>query len=143
MQETLLRTLRAHRAAIRDRWEALLRIEKVNTPLANPDTLVYLFDKTLDDIFAELRHPHPIDESKPETCGCGKNPLVNYFVAGEQAILEALILAQAEMVQLDPTQRDADFAQLKSVVHAIAQRDLGQLDAVCQQQQIPSAGSDI
>lgn len=108
-----------------------MRVEKVNTPLANPDTLVYLFDRTLDDIFSALRHPRPIGTVSPDVHGSAKNPLVNYFVAGEQAVLEALVLAQAEMPALDPKQRDADFAQLKEVVHAIAERDIGTLDQVC------------
>lgn len=142
MQDTLLRTLRAHRPAIRARWEALLRIERVNTPLANPDMLVYLFDRTLDQVFAELRHPHP-----PVRMGVGpesseKNPLVNYFVAGEQAILEALILAQAEMPVLEPARRDADFAQLKEAVHHIARSEIGTFEQVCQHRP-PYAGAGI
>jgi hypothetical protein len=142
MQDSLLRTLRAHRPAIRARWEALLRIEKINTPLANPDTLIYLFDRTLDQVFAELRHPHPPGRGEMETPGSEKNPLVNYFVAGEQAILEALVLAQAELPTLEPRQRDADFSQLKRAVHGIAQREIGTLESVCQHRP-PYAGAGI
>ena len=130
MQEFLLRTLRTHRSAIRTRWEALLRIEKVNTPLGNPDALVYLFDRTLDDIFAALRHAHPVKSSAGAVHGSVKNPLMNYFVAGEQALLEALVLAQAESRALDPAQRDADVAQLKEVMHTIAQREIDTLDSL-------------
>lgn len=142
MQEFLLRTLRAHRSAIRTRWEALLRIEKVTTPLGNPDALVYLFDRTLDDIFAALRHAPAGKMVSAAVHGSVKNPLMNYFVAGEQALLEALVLAQAESRTLDPVQRDADFAQLKEVVHSIAQREIDTLESL-HLRHPPYAGSGI
>lgn len=130
MQEVYLRALMAGRAQIRARWESLLRIEKVNTPLANPDTLVYLFDQTIDEVFAALRH-HPAPRATPPPAGaCDKNPLFAYFVAGEQAVLEALVLVQAGARNLDPKERDADVAHLKQVMHKIARRDIGSLEGV-------------
>ena len=59
MHEKTIRALQARRAQIRTRWEALLRIEKVTTPLANPDTLVFALDQSLDDIFTALLQPPP------------------------------------------------------------------------------------
>lgn len=142
MQESLLRTLRANRAIIRSRWEALLRIEKVNTPLANPDALVYLFDQTLDEVFKELRKHRVPKHVEDGPCHCGQNPLVKYFVAGEQALLESLVLAQVELPALNPVQRDADFAQLKEVIHTIACREISALDQVCQHPPV-DAGAGI
>ncbi len=132
MQESLLRRMRAQRTQIRSRWEALLRVEKLKTPLANPDTLVYLFDQTLDEIFAALRHPPSPIPAIPLARGCEKNPLVTYFAAGEQALLEALVHAQAEVKGLTPEHRDADFAELKQVMHTLAQKEISTLDEVCQ-----------
>jgi len=130
MQEAFIRALRSRRAQIRARWETFLRIEKVNTPLANPDTLVYLFDQTLDEVFAAL-HDTPVPRHPAPPAGpCEKNPLCAYFVAGEQALLEALILAQAGTHNLDPKERDADVAHLKHVMHRIARRDIGSLEGV-------------
>lgn len=130
MQEANLRELLAGRAQIRARWESLLRIEKVNTPLANPDTLVFLFDQTLDEVFAALRH-HPAPRATPPPAGVGENnPLLAYFVAAEQALLESLIFAQAGARNLDPKERDADVAHLKQVMHRIARRDIGSLEGV-------------
>ncbi len=132
MQEAFIRALSAHRAQIRARWETFLRIEKVNTPLANPDTLVFLFDQTLNEVFAALReHPAPRHPAPPAVA-CEKNPLFAYFVAGEQALLEALILAQAGSRNLDPKERDADVAHLRHVMHKIARRDIGSLEGVLQ-----------
>lgn len=132
MQESLLRRMRAQRTQIRSRWEALLRVEKLKTPLANPDTLVYLFDQTLDEIFAALRHPPAATPAIPLARGCEKNPLVTYFAAGEQALLEALVHAQAEVKGLTPEHRDNDFAELKQVMHTLAQKEISTLDEVCQ-----------
>ncbi len=133
MDEKFIQTLRSQRVQIRARWEALLRIEKVNTPLANPDMLVYLFNQTLDEVFANLGHPHARHSSQPIECASGKNPLLAYFRACEQALLEALILAQAESRSLDPHERDADVLELKQVLHSIARRELANLDGVFQQ----------
>lgn len=139
MQDDLVRALRARRADIHARWEALLRIEKVNTPLANPDALVFMIDWTLDECFATLRPlhsrrrsgriPEPIQKAD---CPCGKNPLLAYFAAGEQAIEEALILEQASATSLDPIQRDEAFMELKFTVREIARREIEAFCSVCQ-----------
>lgn len=139
MQDELVRALRGRRAEIHARWEALLRIEKVNTPLANPDALVFMIDWTLDECFASLRPPgsryrngraEPA-AAKPD-CPCGRNPLLAYFAAGEQAIEEALILEQARASCLDPVQRDEAFTELKLTVRDIARREIEAFCSVCQ-----------
>ena len=140
MQDELVRALRARRAEIHARWEALLRIEKVNTPLANPDALVFMIDWTLDECFATLRPPHirkrngriPDAEVAKPDCPCGRNPLLAYFAAGEQAIEEALILEQASASTLDPGQRDEAFLELKFTVRDIARREIEAFCSVCQ-----------
>lgn len=141
MQEAFIRTLRARRGQIRARWEAFLRVERVNTPLANPDTLVYLFDQTLDEIFNALGDPPPLRQIAPPASDCEKNPLFAYFVAGEQALLEALVLAQAGARDLDPKERDADVAHLRQVMHKIARRDIGSLEGVLHSRKSSAAHS--
>ena len=143
MQESLVRVLRARRPEIRARWEALLRIERVNTPLANPDALVFMLDWTLDEVFTMLANPHARrrltrgtdpTSAKPH-CPCGRNPLLIYFAAGEQALDEALVLAQAEMPTLDPVERDNAFAGLTVAVREISRREIESFCAVCQHRQ--------
>ena len=143
MQDELVRALRARRAEIHARWEALLRIEKVNTPLANPDALVFMIDWTLDECFANLRPSPPRRKnggvpSKPD-CPCGRNPLLAYFSAGEQAMEEALILEQARAPAIDPVQRDDAFAELKLTVREIARREIEAFCSVCQFRNLPRA----
>ena len=100
--------------------------------MANPDTLVYMFDQTLDDIFEMLHEPPPLGPAPASLKHVsGKNPLIAYFVACEQALLEVLILAQVGTPALDPAERAADLAELKRVVRTISHRDIGTLEGVC------------
>lgn len=147
MQESLVRVLCARRREIRVRWEALLRIERVNTPLANPSALVLMLDWTLDEIFAAVRRPHSRRRAaralhagaERDLCPCGRNPLLAYFEAGKQALVESLVLAQAEHPGLDPVERDAEMAELKFCLHEITQREIEAFCAVCQFRHAPAA----
>lgn len=140
MQELLMHSLRGQLPQIRQRWEALLHVEPVNTPLAYPDAVVHLLDWTLDEIFSALsslssrrrvarKTSHPGEH--PE-CPCGRNPLLAYFAAGEQAMREALVLAQAALPVLDPVERDASLHELDHVFHQIAHREIESFCGVCQ-----------
>jgi hypothetical protein len=140
MQETILGALRAQRPQIRSRWAALLRVEPVGTPLGHPDALVHLIDWTLDEVFTGLTNSlanH--DRSRPRTpaehpvqCACGRNPLLTYFAAGEQATREGLVLAQASSPALNPVERDAALADLNFVLQQIARREIDAFCGVCQ-----------
>lgn len=141
MQESLVSALRAQRPKIRASWEALLRGEPVATPLGHPDALVHLLDWTLDEIFAALANPlarhrasgarSPGDDHRP-SCICGRNPLLAYFGAGEQAMREALVLAQAGTPNLDPLERDASFCELNLILQQISRREIEAFCGVCQ-----------
>lgn len=140
MQETLVQSLRTRQPQIRARWEALLRAEPVNTPLAYPDSLVHLIDWTLDEIFRGLvilstrrrSGKKPAGPDYRPDCPCGRNPLLTYFSAGEQAVREALVLAQAAATPLDPIERDASLEELNLVFQHIARREIEAFCGVCQ-----------
>jgi hypothetical protein len=140
MQESLLNSLCAQRSAIHARWDVLLRTERVTSPLAYPDALVHLIEWALDQIFAGLRDPatrRKADHAggraaaRPE-CPCGRNPLLAFFLAGEQALLEALVLEQAAHLPIDPNERDTALNQLYYVIRAIARREVDAFCSVCQ-----------
>ena len=133
MQGKIIKALQGRRAQIRARWEALLRIEKVTTPLANPDTLVFGLDHSLDEIFAALRQPPPLKPETAPTKADDPSPWRAYFRAGEQALLESLVLLQAEMDSLDPAARDTSFGNLKTVINNLTQREIGAWAGICQQ----------
>jgi hypothetical protein len=147
MQESLLNSLCAQRSAIHARWDTLLRTERVTTPLAYPDALVHLIEWALDQIFTSLRDP--VIQKKAEhaggraaarpECPCGRNPLLAFFLAGEQALLEALVLEQASHQPIDPSERDTGLNQLYYVIRAMARREVDAFCSVCQYRQGRSA----
>jgi hypothetical protein len=137
--DDIFRALRERRQDVRSRWEALLRIEPVNTPLANPDTLVYLLDSTLDELFTALDAPwteeNGTDGEKrtrvENECPCGRNPYIAYFLAGTQALLETLVLCQVESANRDPGYRDAAAARVHGVIDRLARREVKGLCSLC------------
>jgi hypothetical protein len=143
MQPSLLGALRAQQPQIRDRWTALLHVEPVSTPLANPDALVHLIDWSLQEIFGVLATTpfssgpeRSRSESNP-LCPCGRNPLLAYYSAGEQAMREALILAQAASPHLDPVERDAALVELNTRLREISRREIESFCGVCQHRDEP------
>ena len=99
MKNAFLRALRARRSAIKRRWRATLQNAPTRTPLANPDLLAYMMDETLDELFVTAEHPkssppnhdHIAVSVLTEVCsGCGLNPYIGYFLAGEAALVEAI-----------------------------------------------------
>jgi len=140
MHAELVAALRARRPQTRSLWEAVLRTERANTPLANPDALVHLFDWTLDEIFHALQAPPmrrklaraPTCPDYRADCPCGRNPLLAYFAAGEQAMQEALVLAQVATPGLDAHERDTSLVELNLVLAHIAQREIRSFCSVCQ-----------
>lgn len=139
MHESFLRALLTQRAALRQRWEALLRAERVTSPLANPDALVYLMDWTLDRLFDELRTYNARRRGRNHRdappCPCGRNPLLTYFSTAEQAIVETLFLAEGELALLDTMERGASLDELKIAFHHVSRREIQSFCAVCQLQQ--------
>ena len=140
MEYKILNALTSRRTETRARWETLLRIEGVNTPLANPDALVHLFDWTLDEVFLRFSGiesadsalwPTQLIRGDPFACECGRNPFVAYFKAAKQALMEALVLEQSKMPRLDPIDRDLAAAELRQVIETIGQSEVEAFCALC------------
>lgn len=138
MDKFLLQALRSRRASIRREWTTLLRAEPVTTPLGHPDTLAHLIDRTLDELYDRLgrrkAHPpgpigHSYDAVRRE-CPCGRNPLLAYFLAGERALLEALVQAQTDKPE-PAARRQEDVVELGASLRSLAQRDVAAFCSVC------------
>ena len=146
VQDALMTALSARRPQVHARWEDLLRAEKVTTPLANPDALVHLIDWTLDEVFRTLqglptrRRPLRVLNRNDIDCPCGRNPLLIYFAAGEQALQESLVLSQSENLHLDPTERDSALHELNLALRHIARREIGAFCSLCQLRDHACAG---
>jgi hypothetical protein len=149
MQESLINAIRFRRTQIHARWADLLRADRANTPLGNPDALVHLLDWTLDEIFGALSKPgtrrrhsrHAAATADTPHCPCGRNPLLRYFTVGEQALQEALILAQASLTSLDPLERDASMQELILVLRHIARHEIEAFCGVCVHREGPGCDS--
>lgn len=132
MLTELLRTLRTRQPEIRARWEMLLRGERVNTALAHPDTLVFMIDSTVEELLHAIERRRPLrHRAQRPACPCGRNPLLAYFQAGEQALLEEMILAQVAMSGLHPRDREAAVTQLRDTVRDFADTEIEAFCGLC------------
>ena len=131
--------LRARRPWIKDAWERRLRRESVTSPLANPDTLVMMMERTLDELYeaidkSVLANP----ECKPKVskerigCLCGLNPLLAYFrtLAATLCALGSTDGRQFTCVDAAATARCVDHTI--DTLREIARRDIASFCAVCQ-----------
>jgi hypothetical protein len=151
MQERLIRALSGRSRDIHRRWEELLRLELPATPLADPDALVHLIDWTLDRVLNELRSRRAYRASEPNCrvaalracCSCGHNPFIKHFLAGEQALLEALVLVQSEEPSQDPVHRDTAVAELYLTINEIARGEVESLCSMCRNRPRPRTGASF
>lgn len=137
MQGLLLAEFQGRRFAIQARWDALLRVEPVTSPLANPESLVHLIDSTIEDVWRALHAGASASGASsasppPPKCLCGRNPFLAFFAAGRQAMREGLILSQATLAPLDPPQRDRSLAELEAVLDKVSRREIETFCGVCQ-----------
>lgn len=134
MEESLVQPLQARRAEIRSRWSDLLHVERALSPLAHPDTLAFLLDETLENIFTGLSSA--VGQKNPAPawprCACGLNPYLRFYVAGELALLEALVIIQAEIHMRDANARDRAVLELYAVVRRFACNDVELFCSLCQ-----------
>jgi hypothetical protein len=121
--------------AIKKEWSALLHGEPMLTPLGRPDTLVYLMDATLSQLFAgfriepEARWLHtctPIITPVHRYCACGLNPLLKYFTTGELALRAAAAPLLGDEIE-----------DLLLLFRSLAQQEIEALCKVCQHKGIP------
>ena len=113
-----------------------MRIERVSGPLANPDALVHLISPTLAQLFKILgvpwRNPPTLSSARGArlpACECGNNPYLAYYIAGEQALTEAVVLLQAD---LPPTRRkESDVAETIYALRQLAREDIEAFCGLC------------
>ena len=116
-----------------------MRGERVNSPLGRPEVLVHLIDQTIDEIFAALHGTPSSTLSTPVAasqlsghCHCGHNPLLAYFIAGEQALLEEMIHLQAENPAATRDEHATDLVDLYTVVRQLARQEVEAFCSLCQ-----------
>lgn len=144
MEENVLGVLATRRARLRSEWERRLRAQRMSSPLANPDALVYLMDWTLDGIFAVLSEPDGRVELRRREvhCDCGLNPLLAYFAIAEVVLIEALQREQSRYRADFPGQHESELVRLKQAVSTVANREIEAFCAVCQHRGAARAPQD-
>jgi len=121
MQTDILAALQARRSQVRLRWEQRLRRTPATSPLANPTTLAFMMDWTLDRVFEALATSAEATPGPAAHCPCGLNPLLGYF-----AVLEEVL--RAELRRLSA----ADCGQVRQALGTVADREIAAFCAVCQ-----------
>jgi hypothetical protein len=127
MQSALIENFEAQRSIIYARWKDLLSLDRKASPLASPEILVYMVDSTIDEllnVFREMKDQPPQEPPAAVACPCGRNPYLPYFASGRQAMREALVLAQAAIPFLDPTERDHALRELEAAYGQIERRHI-------------------
>lgn len=136
MQPAILHKLRARRSQIRRNWATLLRIEPVTTPLAEPQVLIHLFDRTLNRIFASLKRTNTEPRPTPFHCPCGLSPFLAYFQTAEQVLLEALVQVHVRSApETSAADRAQDVADLSAVIRSIGREEIALFGSICQHRQ--------
>ena len=130
-----LQSLVALCPAIKMEWGVLLRGEPALTPLGRPDTLVYLMDATLAQLFSGLSgksakkwlHSCPPLVAPVHTyCACGLNPLLKYYTTGELALRATAAATLGEEIE-----------DLLLLFRSLAQQEIETLCKVCQHKGVP------
>jgi len=145
MEENVLGVLATRRARLRSDWERRLRAQRISSPLANPDALVYLMDWTLDEIFAVLNEPDGRVELRRREvrCDCRLNPLLAYFAMAEVVLIEALQTEQSRHRADFPGQHESELVRLKQAVDTVANREIEAFCAVCRHRGAAQVSQDL
>ncbi|MDX2187218.1 MAG: hypothetical protein SFV32_09820 [Opitutaceae bacterium] len=144
MEDSLWSELQNLRPTLRQRWETLLRAQPPSSPLANPDSLVFLMTWTFDQFFAELRKagtrrnaraksglPRCPDRRTP--CACGMNPLLAYFQTAELALIETVLPLLA------PQQQERVLLDIKNALGNVSKREIEAFCSVCKHREAHEA----
>ncbi len=113
-----------------------MRLEAVRTPLGNAEAMIHLIPSSIAAVLGLLEHPREPGLNLANAralrlpdCACGLNPYVPYFVAGEQAIVEEMVLLEYE---LPATERDEyDVAEVVHAIGALARAEIETFCGVC------------
>jgi hypothetical protein len=133
MHESVVTALQTHRPALRHRWEKRLRALPPSSALATPDALVHLMDWTLDRFFKELSagKARSARASREDPCPCGLNPLLAYFVAAEDALIETLFMDEALWPALPGSAREEAIAAVRHAIQKVGHSEISSFCALC------------
>jgi hypothetical protein len=140
MRRQFLERLTDLRPMIKTCWEVLLRAEPPASALGHPDTLVFMMDATLDAFFAAARSRGPrrwlahhplLCGTLEETCPCGRNPLLRYYITGEQAVLAIAAKTLSDLADPPCPADEQLLAEVRLTFHYLAQVEVQTFCDLC------------
>ena len=138
MHRSFVAEFTARRPSIRQAWERRLRLEPVTSALANPDTLVLLMDRTLDELgralAARCANAGPCPPTRPTRpgCLCGLNPLLAYFRVAASVIPAAMSESANHCPSLDARAYAGCLQETLATIQTIAHEEVRAFCAMCQ-----------
>jgi hypothetical protein len=141
MKQGYLEALDGNRAEIKRKWELLLRAAPTTTPLGHPDTLVFLMDESLEQLFSLFRSQSahrwffrhsPSTRPGGMTCHCRLNPLINYFIAGQAALAFVAQTVPRSQHHLDDLTATSCVDELMLTFGFLADREIHSFCEACQ-----------
>ncbi len=138
MQGSFLAELALRRPAIKQAWERRLRKEPITSPLANPDTLVLLMDRTLDELQRALAslQPLPPPQAAPRPirsgCLCGLNPLLAYFRVAASVLPAQMCIGADRCPDLSAGDYAICMQEMLGQLQVIASEEIRAFCAMCQ-----------
>jgi hypothetical protein len=139
MRRHFLQAFAELRPMVKTCWEVLLRAEPATSPLGNPDTLVFMMDRTLDAFFTSIQSPAPrrwlaryplLCRPLNDTCPCTRNPLLRYYVSGEHALLAIAGQTVTDMA-VGPEEEARILSEVQLAFHYQAQYELQTFCDLC------------
>jgi hypothetical protein len=139
MHRSFVAELSARRPALKMAWERKLRHEPITSPLANPDTLVLMMDRTLDELESALRK-RCVDSTPPTSpmrgmragCLCGLNPLLAYFRIGANVLSTLMSNGADRCPELGALGFAGCLQEMIGELHLLAQEEIRSFCAMCQ-----------
>jgi hypothetical protein len=138
MHRSFVAELAARRPALKMAWERKLRHEPITSPLANPDTLVLMMDRTLDALEAALRKrcvdapPAPPTRGVRTGCLCGLNPLLAYFRVAASVLSTQMSSGANRCPELGAIGFASCLPEMIGELQLLAQEEIRSFCAMCQ-----------
>lgn len=132
MNPTVFTALRARCETIEHRWLELLEAQNARLPRARPLGLGFWIPKAVQRVFGYLEHAEPIDgvgSLREHGCGCGTNPYLAFYSAGEQALLESL---ERVLASCPGDGEEEHRRRVYCALSRLALRDIEQFCRVCE-----------
>lgn len=89
-----------------------------------------MIDDSLDAVYSALAEPYRPPPAAPGAAAHSRNPFIAYFLAGKQALLEALVLVQAQGTGAHD-QREAAVAELTAAIESVIGTEVDAFGQVC------------